>query len=414
MAGELTDGQGAADVEGLGVAEVGELGGGAGDGGVEVEGVGEVELAVDLHGAGEGGVLGVDVEPAPVRSSAALLLGGVGVVTGEGLGDQVVELGPGAGVRDVGERPVDLERTGLGQDEGVLGDPPGPPDGDLAVEDALPQPGEAVAQLEGGADVGLAGVGGHAEGGGVLHERELRDQRGAGAGDGQAAVAGDADRVVAGPAVGGGVVGVDGVADRPGDGELELADLDLADLVIRSPQRGEDGGGVAEVAVVALLLEVGAGHGSIAAPGTDSHGLESGVVHRGGGHGLVTTFRLNRGGFVARACGPRTSTTAGRHPVVEVRGALATSHETTTAAGFRGSLRSHLNHRTWLASLAPQPPHVAPSLDLNHRRLRPPPGQRRTRTRVGSRREEGADWVRRSMLSSRPTASMPANIELPP
>ena len=101
-----------------------------------------------------------------LRSAAARRLASAvsGVVAGQGFVDEVVELGPGAGVGDVGDAAVDLRGPGGRQRLGLLGDPEGSPHRHLPVEDALPQPRKPVAQLEGGADVGLAGVGGRARG----------------------------------------------------------------------------------------------------------------------------------------------------------------------------------------------------------------------------------------------------------
>ncbi|MCD4527343.1 hypothetical protein [Nocardioides sp. cx-173] len=71
----------------------------------------------------------------------------------------------------------------------MLGDPPGFPEPELTGFDAGPDPWEAVLDLEGGADVPLGGVGGHAQGGAELHDRELADHRCPGAGQGDAVVA---------------------------------------------------------------------------------------------------------------------------------------------------------------------------------------------------------------------------------
>ena len=68
-----TGGQRPADVEGLGVAEVGEVLRAGGDGVVEVEGVGEVELCVDVDGAVEGDLVEVDVEAQSVGGFTAPL-----------------------------------------------------------------------------------------------------------------------------------------------------------------------------------------------------------------------------------------------------------------------------------------------------------------------------------------------------
>ncbi len=263
LPGDLADGNGAAYVEGLGGAEVGQLGGGAADGGLEVQRVGEIQAAGDLDGAGGVDEVGLDVEASSVRGALAALRGLVGVVAGQGLLDQPADLGPRARPGRRGECPVDLGGRGHREAEGVLGDPHRPPHRHPPGHHLLPESREAVAQLEGLADVGLAGVGRQAQRGGVLHQRELRDQRSPRAGDRQGPVAEQAD-LVRGPLP----VGFDGVLDRPVDGELESFDLDVGGRVAVGAQRTEEGlgGGLRCF-----------GHGSIAAPATDSRTPKSGL-----------------------------------------------------------------------------------------------------------------------------------------
>ena len=75
------------------------------------------------------------------------------------------------------------------------GDPPGPPRRQVPGPDPGPGAREPVPQLEGLAEVGLAGLGGQPDRGRELRHTELRDQRGARSGDRDRGVA-EADRVV--------------------------------------------------------------------------------------------------------------------------------------------------------------------------------------------------------------------------
>ena len=241
--------------------------------------------------------------------------------------------------------------------------------------------GQAVAQLEGLADVGLAGVGGQAQRGGVLHQRELRHQRSPRAGDRQRAVAEQAD-LVGGPLP----VGFDGVLDRPVDGELEAFDLDVGGRVAVGAQRTEEGLGGGRRCF---------GHGSIAAPATDSRAPKSGLCTGVGESSWVKFSRSTAGvlscprwlrcerseprnhpcrgrvGFVARAWRPsHLNQCPGRgcfsaygvslrsapgglptrptsDPVVEVRAKRATKPPAARRPGFvaRAWRPSHLNQR---------------------------------------------------------------------
>ena len=177
-AGELTDRHRASYVEGLGRAEVLQLGGDRLDRGLQLEGVGEVELAVD----GEGAVVGVhlpglDGEVAAVRVLEATGLGFVGHVAADRLVDQPVERTGADPVRGRRHVPVHKRRGVLGEEEGLLGDPAGQPRPQVPGLDPPPDPGEAVPELEGVADVPLPRIGRHTERGGELGDRELRHQR---------------------------------------------------------------------------------------------------------------------------------------------------------------------------------------------------------------------------------------------
>ena len=106
----------------------------------------------------------------------------------------------------------------------MVGDPERPPHRQPAGPDSRPQARESVAELEDPPQIGLSGIGGHPEGGGELHRRELRDQR--------RTLAGDRDRLVAEePVVGDLAVRVDLVEHRPLDRQVQLLDLDPMGLV---------------------------------------------------------------------------------------------------------------------------------------------------------------------------------------
>ena len=136
--------------------------GAGGDGGVEVEGVGEVELAVHGAGAPQRGLPGVDGEAAAVGGLAAAAFGLLGHEPADRLRDEPVELGGADLVRDVGDVEVDV-RGGLHrQGDGFAGDPAGPPGGQVALGHPGPDAAEPVPEFDGLAEVGLAGLGGHA------------------------------------------------------------------------------------------------------------------------------------------------------------------------------------------------------------------------------------------------------------
>ena len=176
-------------VEGLGVAEVAEALGFGADGVVEVEGVEVVDLAGDDAGAGDADDVVVDGEVGLVPGGAATFLGLLGHVPGDRFLDEPVDLAGADLVGDRGDVPVDVLGCLEAQVRGLVGDPAGFPGGQVTGDDAFPEAGEAVAQLEGVAEVAFAGLGGQADGGGVLGDGELRDQGGAGSGDGDGGVA---------------------------------------------------------------------------------------------------------------------------------------------------------------------------------------------------------------------------------
>ena len=158
-AGEVPDGGGPPHVQGVGGAEVLQRLGAGGDGGVEVEGVGEVELPVHGAGAPQRRLPRVDGEGPAVGGLAAAAFGLLGHEPPDRLLDQPVDLGGADLVRHVRDVAVDV-RGGLHrQDHGRAGDPAGPPGGQVALDHPGPDPVEAVAELDGLAEVGLAGLG---------------------------------------------------------------------------------------------------------------------------------------------------------------------------------------------------------------------------------------------------------------
>ena len=101
--------------------------------------------------------------------------------------------------------------------DGGPGDAAGPPGGQVPSHHPRPGLGQAVAELEGFADVGLAGLGRHPDGDGELGDGELRHER--------RAFAGDGDRLVAEPVARGVLDGVGRVHGRPLHGRLQEAGL---------------------------------------------------------------------------------------------------------------------------------------------------------------------------------------------
>ena len=162
---------------------------------------------------------------------------------------------------------------------GLVGDPAGLPGGQVTGDDAFPEAGEAVAQLEGVADVAFAGLGGQADGGGVLGDGELRDQGGAGSGDGDGGVAEGAQ--VDGLGL---LDGLRGVGDGPVHGGLEEVGLGLVGLPASVSGDGEDSS-------AGVVRQPGGpargGHGSIPASTTDTpdpempESGENPLFHRG-------------------------------------------------------------------------------------------------------------------------------------
>jgi hypothetical protein len=172
---KLAEGVRSADVEGVGAAQLRQLGRPIRQGGVEVEGVGEVELALDVDGAVEVDHVGVDGDVPVLGCCDPSLVRVVGVEPDQGLFHEPVELGDADLVREAGDVPVDVLGTLDREADGVLGDAPGSPRRKVPGLDPRPDPGEPVGELEGLGDQGAAGVGGDVECDGQLVSAELAD-----------------------------------------------------------------------------------------------------------------------------------------------------------------------------------------------------------------------------------------------
>lgn len=208
-----------------------EVGGASGDGGFEVVGVGEVDGGVDVGEAGVVAVVAVDVDLAGFGCSRSAGVGFVGVEPVQGFVDEAVDGDLADLVGGCEESLVDVGRTCGWQAAGGLGDLAGAPDLEGAVLGAGVEAGEAVGELEGVTDVGASGVGGAAEDGGELGDAELRDLRGAFAGEGEEALLPRGDR--SDPRVHG-VEG--GPGDRGGEG-LGFGVLDDAAVLLDPVQQ---------------------------------------------------------------------------------------------------------------------------------------------------------------------------------
>ena len=114
-AGEVAEGLGPADVEGVGGPECFLRRGAVDEGVVEVEGVGEVEVGLDVQGPGVVDVVLVDCHVAGVDVQVAVLgirrrVGGSEVEPFDGLGDEAVELCGADASGDRGHLGVDPAR----------------------------------------------------------------------------------------------------------------------------------------------------------------------------------------------------------------------------------------------------------------------------------------------------------------
>ena len=219
----------------------------------------------------------VRVTSQPAWASFFPVFVGLGVVGGDGVGDEPVDDHGAAGAA-VGELFVDPDRRGLRQAVGLAGDAAGLPGRHLQPGHAFPEHREAVAQVEGVGDQLCPGRRGHAQGEGERFRGERRHRRCAVAAErlvGQEG--GAAERLD--PGVGGG-----GVEVGPVGGQLELAERGSSFGSFGCGGGFEHAGRV-EVADLVLLPDRGA-HGTSQASTTDSRGRESPVST--GVSGIVT------------------------------------------------------------------------------------------------------------------------------
>ena len=216
--GEDPDRAGPAHIDGVGVAEIFEVACDPADGRVEEVGVGGVQRHRDVSGRGTT----VPPQPDTALGESLLLVGhrAVGVEVEPGLlhqpfGVDLVDPGRGGGDQPVGEQ------GGLdGEVGGLPGDQPGPPHRNRSGPDQVPEPWEAVGELEGVGDQLAGGVVADREGGGQVGGGELRHPRGAGAGERGQGLAVQVDLAP----VRRGLVGRAGVQVCPDQGELEFLD----------------------------------------------------------------------------------------------------------------------------------------------------------------------------------------------
>ena len=188
-------------------------------------------------------------------------------------------------MRDRREMPVDISSTLVREGRGVCGDPARPPQRQLPGDNPVPQPREAVAQLQCPAEM-VRPARWTSACGGVLHRGELRDQR--------RTFTGERDRAVAEEPV----VGVAGSASCRTAHSMVVCGSDLA------RHRGRPGDHATPTARQQQCCCPVSGRVLVMAESKHSpptlDGPDSGVIHRSLGHGPVTTFPLNQRGFEAR------------------------------------------------------------------------------------------------------------------
>ena len=139
FAGDLTQRLGAADVEGVLIAELAVELGAAGDGLFEVEGVGNVEGGGAVGDAGGVNVVDPEVDVAVLVCLLASFFGRFGVEPDQRFFDEPVDLRPAAAVRERSQLPVDERRSLGGEEAGVVGDPQCLPHRHLTVQQACPE-----------------------------------------------------------------------------------------------------------------------------------------------------------------------------------------------------------------------------------------------------------------------------------
>ena len=219
---------------------------------------------------------------------------------------------------------------------------------------------EAVAELDGLAEVGLAGLGRQPDRGGELGHRELRDQRCTGSGDRHPGLAVVPHRGRLGQ-------GVDRVHRRPGHRRLQLLGLrGIGRGRSSRPRELEHRGGGVEVGGAPC-------HDPNSSTEHRHSGPENGVLHRGPGNFFEKLFRP--------AAGP------GHGPVLTSPNQAAWSRQARPPGGLRswsrrarpprvGVVSTRLDHR--LARVAPTGP------TTEGRRARPAAGHGVVRGLVGT------------------------------
>ena len=167
-AGQEAEGLGASYVEGVGGALLGELGSAGLKGLLEIDRVGQVNPGVDVDHAIEPGLVQADPDTTCLGGLDRAGLGFLGVEPDPGLFDQPVEHHRSDPVGDRSDLPVHERRALLGEADGGLRDPAGPPRGQVTGLEPGLDARQPVANLDRLTEVGPAGVGGLAD-----HQREL-------------------------------------------------------------------------------------------------------------------------------------------------------------------------------------------------------------------------------------------------
>ena len=179
LAGEDADRLDLADAERVGCRRRGTAGGRSHRPGrrtLEDQGVAG---GFEVGGAEEVRRVGVGQRDVPAGLGVVLpVLVGLGVVGGDGVGDEPVDDDGAAGAA-VGELFVDPDRDGLGEAVGLAGDPAGLPGRHLQPGQPFPEHGQPVAEVEGVGDQLCPGRRGHAQRQRERFGGERRHRRGA-------------------------------------------------------------------------------------------------------------------------------------------------------------------------------------------------------------------------------------------
>ncbi len=209
------------------------------EGGFEREGVGEVGGGLDVDLPVDGHVPETHSDLAVLGGLGPLRFGFLGVEQVAGVVHGPVDLRVRAPVGGRGDVLVDEPGAVLGEQDGARRDLAGLPHRHLARDHSLPESREAVAGLDGVAEVPLPRVGRHPQGEGELGDAELRDQRRTGSGDRELVLGAVDHRRVQDR--------LDRVHHRPLDRHLEAPNLGSADRVglvtdsVEHPGRGVRG-----------------------------------------------------------------------------------------------------------------------------------------------------------------------------